>query len=102
MMRNVLVVMDLSQAMAIADIKPSRLECATKYIEKFIVEFFDHNPISQLGLIATKDGRADRLTELSSGVQRHREALKAVATYKNLGGEPSLQNSLELARRTLR
>eukprot|EP01134_Creolimax_fragrantissima_P005459 CFRG5459T1 len=102
MMRNVVVIFDLSDAMSVADLKPTRLECSTKYVAKFIAEYFDHNPVSQLGLVVTKDGRADRLTDLCSGVQRHTDALKLAATYKNLGGEPSFQNALELARRTLR
>ncbi len=30
-----------------------------------MVEFFDQNPISQLGMLVTKNGRAEKLTELN-------------------------------------
>jgi transcription initiation factor TFIIH subunit 2 len=34
-------------------------------LEKFIVEFFDQNPISQMGVIVTRNGRAEKVAELS-------------------------------------
>lgn len=70
-------------------------------LEKFIEEFFDQNPLSQLGLIAMKNKRAERITELSGNVRKH---VKAVENMINtpLTGEPSLQNTLELAGRALR
>ncbi|XP_020614690.1 general transcription factor IIH subunit 2-like [Orbicella faveolata] len=64
-MRHVFVVVDMSRAMEEADLKPSRLACSVKLLEDFITEYFDQNPISQIGLIATRNKRAEKLTELS-------------------------------------
>lgn len=34
-------------------------------LENFVEEYFDHNPISQLGIITTKNGRATKVSELA-------------------------------------
>jgi len=36
-------------------------------LELFIEEYFDQNPISQLGIIVTKNKRAEKVTELGGG-----------------------------------
>lgn len=36
-----------------------------QYLMGFMDEFFDQNPISQLGFIITKDKRAEKASELS-------------------------------------
>ncbi len=45
--------------------KPNRHAVTLNIVENFIREYFDQNPISQLGVIVTKNSRAERLTELS-------------------------------------
>ncbi|KAJ0176700.1 hypothetical protein K1T71_007879 [Dendrolimus kikuchii] len=101
MMRHLLVAIDCSEAMNCQDLKPSRFLCTLKLLEKFVEEFFDQNPLSQLGLVAMKNKRAERITELSGNVRKH---VKAVENLINtpLTGEPSLQNTLEFAGRALR
>jgi transcription initiation factor TFIIH subunit 2 len=82
------------------DLRPSRVELTLTYAQQFVIEFFDQNPISQLGIITTRDGVAEKLTELSGNPTDHIRALK---TKKNTetSGEPSLQNSLRLARASM-
>ena len=46
-------------------LKPNRLTCTLKLLEYFIEEYFDQNPISQIGIIVTKSKKAEKLTELS-------------------------------------
>ncbi|WAR15378.1 TF2H2-like protein [Mya arenaria] len=87
MMRHMFIIIDMSSAMDDQDLKPSRLVCSLKLLEHFIEEYFDQNPISQLGIIVTKNKRAEKITELGE---------------RACQGEPSLQNSLELAMQTLR
>ncbi|XP_048478389.1 general transcription factor IIH subunit 2 [Plutella xylostella] len=101
MMRHLIVAIDCSEAMSLQDLKPTRFLCTIKMLEKFVEEFFDQNPLSQLGIIAMKNKRAERITELSGNIRKH---LKAVQSLSNipLTGEPSLQNALELAGRALR
>ncbi|KAJ8262957.1 hypothetical protein COCON_G00154140 [Conger conger] len=101
MMRHMFVVIDSSRTMEDQDLKPSRLACILKLMEYFVEEYFDQNPISQIGLITTKNKRAEKLTDLAGNPKKHVAALrKAVAS--SCGGEPSLYNSLSLAMQTLR
>ncbi|XP_055354256.1 general transcription factor IIH subunit 2-like [Paramacrobiotus metropolitanus] len=101
MMRHVFVIMDMSDSMKDQDFKPNRAFCVIKLLEYFVGEFFDQNPIGQIGFITTKNKRAERMTELSGNAKKHLAALNLLRT-NDLSGEPSLQNSLELAAETLR
>ncbi|KAG0328748.1 hypothetical protein BGZ99_004608 [Dissophora globulifera] len=98
--RHLFILIDLSNAMQEKDLRPSRLSLTFTYLEAFIAEYFDQNPISQIGLIGTKDGLAEKLTELSGNPTDHIKALK-MKKFMETGGEPSLQNALELARNSL-
>lgn len=70
-----------------------------KLLEIFIEEFFDQNPICQLGIIVMKDKRAEKLSELSGNARKHVRSLKEMSVNQ---GEPSLQNGLDLARQSLK
>nr|CAG4647893.1 EOG090X05VA [Moina brachiata]SVE93003.1 EOG090X05VA [Moina brachiata] len=102
MMRHLFVIIDSSECMSLQDLKPTRYLCVLKLLEIFIDEFFDLNPISQLALLATKSKRCDRVTELSGNKKKHLEALKQLGNTPSCEGEPSLQNSLEFALKTLK
>ena len=39
-------------------------------LQRFIREFFDQNPLSHLGVVAMRNGTAQRLTELSASPVR--------------------------------
>ena len=65
LIRHIYLVLDLSLAMTDRDLRPSRLELTLQYAQEFINEFFDQNPISQLGIIGMKDGIAERVSPLS-------------------------------------
>uniref|UniRef100_S4R8U4 General transcription factor IIH, polypeptide 2 n=1 Tax=Petromyzon marinus TaxID=7757 RepID=S4R8U4_PETMA len=101
MMRHLFVVVDMSRGMEDQDLKPNRLTCALKLLEHFVEEYFYQNPISQIGLITTKNKRAEKLTELGGTPKKHITALKK-ATQSTCLGEPSLYNSLQLAMETLK
>ncbi|NWU51018.1 TF2H2 factor, partial [Dromas ardeola] len=101
MMRHLYVVVDGSRTMEDQDLKPNRLTCTLKLLEYFVEEYFDQNPISQIGLIVTKSKRAEKMTELSGNSKKHITALKK-AVDMNCSGEPSLYNSLSLAMQTLK
>jgi len=102
MMRHLYVIVDMSKTMKESDLlRPSKLACANKLLEQFIIEYFDQNPISQRGLISTKNKRAFKLTELSGNPRLHITALQE-ASSKGPEGEPSIQNSLNMALGLLR
>ncbi|KAG1048199.1 hypothetical protein G6F43_009392 [Rhizopus delemar] len=98
--RHVFIIIDLSEAMNEKDLRPSRIELTLTYAQQFVVEFFDQNPISQLGIIITRDGIAEKLTELSGNPTDHIKALKSKKNTET-SGEPSLQNALQLARASM-
>ena len=112
MMRQLYIVLDMSDNMKLQDLKPSRLLCVSNLLEKFLEEFFHLNPISQIGLITTKNKRAELVSELAGNPRTHIEQLVKLSGKDTSGGmqsatsacsgEPSLQNSLELAMQTLR
>ncbi|CAL1615041.1 unnamed protein product [Knipowitschia caucasica] len=101
MMRHLFVVVDCSRSMEDQDLKPTRLASTLKLLEKFVEEYFDQNPISQVGIITTKNKRAEKLTELAGNPSKHVSALRKAADAVCLG-EPSLFNALSLAANTLK
>lgn len=76
------------------DFRPSRMAVVAKNIEAFIKEFFDQNPLSQVGIITIKDGLAHCLTELGGSPDSH---IRALMSKLECSGDSSLQNALDLA-----
>uniref|UniRef100_UPI003AAE39BE general transcription factor IIH subunit 2 isoform X6 n=1 Tax=Centroberyx gerrardi TaxID=166262 RepID=UPI003AAE39BE len=83
MMRHLYVVIDCSRSMEDHDLKPNRLTSTLK-----------------VGIITTKNKRAEKLTDLAGNPKKHITALKK-AVDSVCVGEPSLYNSLSLAIQTL-
>lgn len=101
MMRHMYLIIDCSDSMSNQDLKPTRLLCSVKLLEIFLNEFFDQNPISQLGIIVMHNKRAEKLSDLGGNATKHIKALSTL-NRTSLIGEPSLQNGLELAQRSLK
>ena len=106
--RHVILVLDLSEAMLEKDMRPNRYITIIKYTQEYIREFFEQNPISQMSVMAMHDGLCVRVSELSGNPAEHIAAIHGLRTPKNSRdapkepkGSPSLQNALELARATL-
>ena len=75
------MILDASESMQDSDLFPTRFLVALKVsflvflfmtnrfflklLNGFIDEFFDQNPISQLGIILTQNKRAEKITELT-------------------------------------
>ncbi|KAG7490063.1 general transcription factor IIH subunit 2-like [Solea senegalensis] len=102
MMRHLYVVIDCSRTMEDQDLKPNRLTSTLKLMEAFVDEYFDQNPISQVGIITTKNKRAEKLTDLAGNPKKHIAALKKAVVDTVCGGEPSLYNALNLALQSLK
>lgn len=98
--RHLCFIIDVSLAMTDRDLRPNRLDMSLNYAKEFVTEFFDQNPISQLCILITKDGIAERLSGLSGNPLDHHKALSNKDKLTP-SGEPSLQNSLEMARASL-
>lgn len=80
------------------DYKPNRMVVVARQIEAFIREFFDQNPLSQLGLATLKNGVAHCLTDLGGSPESH---VKALMGKLESSGDPSLQNGLDLVHSLL-
>ena len=99
MIRFMYVVVDLSRAANEEDFRPNRLSVIGQCVIGFIREYFNQNPLSQLGLIVARDGVGERLTELSGSPEAHVSALKKTL---DASGDFSLQNTLNVARTSLK
>ena len=64
MIRYIFIILDCSSSMNRRDLKPNRMVVAQQMIDKFIREFFDQNPLSQLGLIIGHHKIAQKITDL--------------------------------------
>ncbi|GMF28344.1 unnamed protein product [Phytophthora fragariaefolia] len=99
LIRYTYVVMDLSRGMANKDWKPHRLACTSDVLQHFVKDYFDQNPISQLGVIGIKGMTAEKLSDLSGNPKTHMERIAAALAVDK---EPSLQNALEIAKSSLK
>jgi len=101
MMRHLYVVLDMSESMKSQDLKPTRLLCCERLLEKFVEEYFYLNPISQMGIIVSSNKRAEKVSDMTGNPRRHIDILKSLSE-KPCSGEPSLQNSLDLVIQSLK
>ena len=86
--------------MAEKDLRPTRYLLTIRYAQEFVREFFEQNPISQLGLLGLRDGLAVRISDMSGNPTEHINAIQALRA-QDPNGLPSLQNGLEMARGSL-
>ena len=97
----------MSEAMIEKDLQPTRYFLTLAYTIAFIREYFEQNPISQLGIIGMRNGLAEPVSDMSGNPAEH---IKNIQRYRGMGqnaqtidpkGQPSLENALEMARAAL-
>ena len=98
--RHMVLVIDMSFAMAEKDMLPTRYKLAMGYAAEFVREYFEQNPISQMGVVGMREGIAIRISEMGGNPAVHLEKL---GEWKGgeASGVPSLQNALEMCRGAL-
>lgn len=98
--RHLMLVLDMSFAMAEKDLLPTRQRLTWKFAKEFVREYFEQNPISQMAIVGMRDGIAVRISDMSGNPTDHMEQLKK---WEDLDpqGSPSLQNALEMCRGAL-
>lgn len=82
------------------DLRPTRYLLTIRYTTEFVTEFFEQNPISQLGIIGMRDGLAVRISDISGNPIDHISNLQRLREQEPKG-QPSLQNALDMARAAL-
>lgn len=95
--RNFVLVLDMSFAMMEKDLLPNRYQMTLNYATEFVSEFYDQNPISQMAIIGMREGFAVLISDLSGSPHEHIAALNEYRKEEPKG-DPSLQNALEMAR----
>ncbi|KAL8924993.1 MAG: hypothetical protein Q9172_002422 [Xanthocarpia lactea] len=98
--RHLIIIIDLSAAMTEKDLRPTRYLLTIRYCQDFITEFFEQNPISQIGIIGMRDGLAVRVSDMSGNPSDLISNLQALRK-EDPQGQPSLQNALDMARAAL-
>ncbi|KAL8688583.1 MAG: hypothetical protein Q9218_005543 [Villophora microphyllina] len=98
--RHLILIIDLSAAMTEKDLRPTRYLLTIRYCQDFVTEFFEQNPISQIGIIGMRDGPAIRVSDMSGNPSDHISNLQALRK-EDPKGQPSLQNALDMARAAL-
>jgi len=112
MLRNAFLVLDCSRWSREKDpaLPPARmrLETTLALASEFVNEFYDQNPLGHLGVVICRDGEAEMLTSLGGSPKKHKLALDAAMVTemgrkggRDIGGEFSLQNGIEVAGRSL-
>ncbi|KAH9851435.1 TFIIH basal transcription factor complex subunit SSL1 [Lenzites betulinus] len=98
--RHLVLVLDLSAAMMDRDMRPTRFDLMLNYAREFITEWFDQNPLGQIGVVGMRGGLGERVGEMSGNPQ---DVLKAISERHKLEpvGEPSLQNAIDMARSSM-
>ena len=95
--RHFVLVIDCSIAMLENDMRPTRYLLTLRYAQEFVREFFEQNPISQLGIIGMRDGLAQRISAMSGNPADHITKLQGIRETEPKG-QASLQNALEMSR----
>ena len=95
--RTLILVLDCSEAMLEKDMRPNRHAMLVQYSIDFVHEFFDQNPISQIGIVSMRNGLAHMISQVSGNPQDHVDALKSIRKQEPKGN-PSLQNALAMSR----
>ncbi|KEP46417.1 TFIIH basal transcription factor complex subunit Ssl1 [Rhizoctonia solani 123E] len=95
--RHLVLLIDLSAAMADRDLRPTRFELALDCARAFVVEWCEQNPLGQIGVVGMRAGIGERIVEMTGNPH---DILRAIADKRKLepAGEPSLQNAIEVAR----
>ncbi|KIM69242.1 hypothetical protein SCLCIDRAFT_104188, partial [Scleroderma citrinum Foug A] len=95
--RHLVLILDLSNSMMDRDMRPTRFDLALRYAREFVTEWFDQNPLGQIGIVGMRAGLGERIGEMSSNPQ---DVLKSLSDRTKLEptGDPSLQNAVEMAR----
>ena len=98
--RHMVLVIDMSFAMAARDYLPTCHRVALATAADFVRAYFEQNPISQLAILAMRDGVALRISDMGGNPAEHLDKLHEWDAVEPQG-HPSLQNALEMCRGAL-
>ena len=95
LVRSLIIIVDLSErGLEQSFFGLPKAQIIKEQLYKFIGDYFDQNPISQLSIAVTHDSKCEFLSNFSSNPKDHEEAVNKFSNI-NHTGEPSLQISLD-------
>ena len=97
--RHVVLVLDLSEAMLEKDMRPNRFYATINYAQEYVREFFEQNPISQMSVLGMHDGVCIRVSELAGNPAEHAAAILGLRS-KETGKEQGRVKENRGMRRT--
>ena len=102
LIRYACIIVDCSKSMAELDgaFRPNRSTACQECLEQFVTDFFAQNPLSQLSVIAMRDSKAEKLSDLSANKRAHVDAITHGS--RACSGDASLQNAVDMACGLLR
>ena len=95
--RNLIIIVDLSENSNKLDYKPNRYEFIFRILEKFIIEYFNYNLSSSMVIIGTRNYSAEFICPFSQDLNIILENLKKNKSKFSPSGYFSITNSLNLA-----
>ncbi|KAH8583864.1 transcription factor TFIIH with a vWA domain [Cryptosporidium sp. chipmunk genotype I] len=97
LLRNIVIILDMTSNMLELDYKPDRLQCMVKCNEIFIKQLLEDNPLTQISVISIYDGVGEVIISYNSNFL---EIMASILNYLKKGckGSMSIQNGLEKAK----
>jgi Ssl1-like len=68
--RHLIILVDLSSSMMDRDMRPTRFDLTLEYAREFVSEWFDQNPLGQIGLVGMRGGVGERIGEMAGMFER--------------------------------
>ncbi|KAF8325227.1 Ssl1-like-domain-containing protein [Cantharellus anzutake] len=90
--RHLIIIIDLSTSMLDRDMRPTRFDLTLQYMRGFIIEWFDQNPLGQIGIVGMRGGLGEKICDMTGNPQ---DVVKTILERANL------QNAIEMARSSM-
>jgi transcription initiation factor TFIIH subunit 2 len=103
MVRYMVLVVDLSLGLdpkLNTELRPNPFTVFRRLVEMFINDFFEKNPVSQLGIVVTRDKHAHLVSHIGGSPKQHVAKMEKEWS-ENPSGQPTLENSLRIAQQAL-
>ncbi|KAH9944733.1 Ssl1-like-domain-containing protein [Amylocystis lapponica] len=83
--RHLVLLLDLSSAMMDRDMRPTRFDLMLQYVREFVTEWFDQNPLGQIGIVGMRGGIGERIGEMTGTATI---SLRTVSRLQVIQGNP--------------
>ena len=69
--RHLVLILDLSASMLDRDMRPTRFDLTLEYSRSFVSEWFDQNPLGQIGVVGMRGGVGERVADMSGEYEHY-------------------------------